>query len=101
MLDNFSPQSYTSIGRAHNGIRIGRSRSLGGTTNLWGGQLAEFQPVDFAGRQKERGVMYVRALSDQQTITEKPGHRPSSNPETLHTRFVPRLSVRWPGLDRW
>jgi len=38
------------VGRAHSGIRIGRSRSLGGTTNLWGGQLVEFQPIDFNGR---------------------------------------------------
>jgi choline dehydrogenase-like flavoprotein len=50
VLDSFDPESYRSVGRKHEGIRIGRSRSLGGTTNLWGGQLAEFQPVDFVGR---------------------------------------------------
>ncbi len=49
-LGNFDEGSYTSIGRPHSGIRIGRSRSLGGTTNLWGGQLVEFQPIDFTGR---------------------------------------------------
>ena len=49
-LDSFSPGSYSTVGRKHDGIRIGRSRSLGGTTNLWGGQLVEFQPVDFRGR---------------------------------------------------
>jgi hypothetical protein len=49
-LDSFSPDSYSSIGLPHDGIRLGRSRSLGGTTNLWGGQLVEFQPVDFNGR---------------------------------------------------
>jgi len=49
-LGNFSPESYASVGVSHSGIRISRSRSLGGTTNLWGGQLVEFQPVDFAGR---------------------------------------------------
>ena len=49
-LGNFDEGSYTSIGRPHSGIRIGRSRSLGGTTNLWGGQLVEFQPIDFNGR---------------------------------------------------
>src|SRR5438067_6608979 len=49
-LGNFDDGSYTSIGRPHSGIRIGRSRSLGGTTNLWGGQLVEFQPLDFNGR---------------------------------------------------
>lgn len=49
-LDGFAPQSYASVGKPHEGIRLGRSRSLGGTSNLWGGQLVEFQPIDFAGR---------------------------------------------------
>lgn len=49
-LGSFGVDSYTSIGRSHSGIKIGRSRSLGGTTNLWGGQLVEFQPIDFNGR---------------------------------------------------
>ena len=49
-LGNFDPVTYDSIGKTHEGIRIGRSKSLGGTSNLWGGQLVEFQPVDFQGR---------------------------------------------------
>jgi choline dehydrogenase-like flavoprotein len=49
-LGAFDPDAYTSIGRPHSGISQGRSRCLGGTTNLWGGQLVEFQPIDFAGR---------------------------------------------------
>jgi choline dehydrogenase-like flavoprotein len=50
-LGNFSADSYSSVGREHTGIRIGRSRSLGGTSNLWGGQLVQFQPIDFSGRE--------------------------------------------------
>ena len=49
-LGNFSPDSFRSDGLKHEGIRTGRSRSLGGTSNLWGGQLVEYQPVDFRGR---------------------------------------------------
>lgn len=49
-LGGFAPESYASVGVRHDGISIARSRSLGGTTNLWGGQMVEFQPVDFAGR---------------------------------------------------
>jgi choline dehydrogenase-like flavoprotein len=49
-LGSFADDSYTSVGRAHSGIKLGRSRTLGGTTNLWGGQLVEFQPIDFDGR---------------------------------------------------
>ena len=50
-LGNFAPETYDSVGKSHEGIRIGRSKSLGGTSNLWGGQLVEFQPVDFLGRE--------------------------------------------------
>jgi len=49
-LGNFDADTYSSVGFKHEGISIGRSKSLGGTSNLWGGQLVEFQPVDFEGR---------------------------------------------------
>lgn len=49
-LSRFGAETYTSVGRSHTGIRLGRARNLGGTTSLWGGQLVEFQPIDFAGR---------------------------------------------------
>ena len=50
LLGSFEADSYACVGRPHSGIKIGRSRSLGGTTNLWGGQLVEFQPIDLNGR---------------------------------------------------
>lgn len=49
-LGRFAADSYTVAGRPHAGIRLGRARTLGGTTTLWGGQLVEFQPHDFNGR---------------------------------------------------
>lgn len=49
-LGGFAAESYASLGVPHDGISVARSRSLGGTTNLWGGQLVEFQPADFNGR---------------------------------------------------
>ncbi len=49
-LGSFSEDSYRLVGRPHQGARNGRSRSIGGTSNLWGGQLVEFQPADFHGR---------------------------------------------------
>ncbi|HTC64313.1 MAG TPA: GMC oxidoreductase [Candidatus Saccharimonadales bacterium] len=49
-LGGFAAESFSSIGVPHDGISVARSRSLGGTTNLWGGQLVEFQPADFNGR---------------------------------------------------
>lgn len=50
-LGGFDGESYASVGTKSDGLKLGRSRSLGGTTNLWGGQLVEFQPVDFEGRE--------------------------------------------------
>lgn len=49
-LGGFAANSYALLGRSHHGIQIGRSRSLGGTTNLWGGQLVEFMPADLQER---------------------------------------------------
>jgi choline dehydrogenase-like flavoprotein len=49
-LGNFAAEAFESVGFPHRGIKIGRSKSLGGTSNLWGGQLVEFQRADFAGR---------------------------------------------------
>lgn len=49
-LGNFDSDTYENTGFPHQGISIGRSKSLGGTSNLWGGQLVEFQRADFAGR---------------------------------------------------
>lgn len=49
-LGGFDSQSFENTGRKHDGIRISRSKSLGGTTNLWGGQLVEFMPCDFVPR---------------------------------------------------
>ncbi len=39
------------IGRAHTGISVARGRALGGTSNLWGGQLTGFVPSDFEARE--------------------------------------------------
>ena len=41
-------QTATSIGRPHNGVSLGRAFGLGGTSVLWGGQLAEFELPDLA-----------------------------------------------------
>jgi choline dehydrogenase-like flavoprotein len=49
-LGKYGTDTFQSLGKAHTGIRLGRSRNLGGTSSLWGGQLVEFSPIDFAGR---------------------------------------------------
>lgn len=35
-----------SVGKSHDGVRFGRAVGLGGTSALWGGQLAEFVEAD-------------------------------------------------------
>ncbi|QDU58476.1 choline dehydrogenase [Aeoliella mucimassa] len=50
ILSSFASNAYRTEGREHNGIRLGRSVALGGTTNLWGGQLVEFEALDFESR---------------------------------------------------
>ena len=50
ILGNFPSNSFRSVGHKHDGIRLGRSVALGGTSNLWGGQLVEFESLDFEDR---------------------------------------------------
>ena len=40
---------------AHRGLHDGRVRALGGTTNLWGGQILELDALDFAQRSWVQG----------------------------------------------
>jgi choline dehydrogenase-like flavoprotein len=42
----FENDSFENIGHLNNGISIGRTQGYGGTSNLWGGQLAEFVSDD-------------------------------------------------------
>jgi hypothetical protein len=46
-FDSFEDKEFLNIGKKHAGISIGRAKGLGGTSNLWGGQLALFTPKDF------------------------------------------------------
>ena len=41
-----SAQTALSLGKAHKGLTLGRAFGLGGTSTLWGGQLAEFDAFD-------------------------------------------------------
>src|SRR5262249_13368712 len=39
-------ETAESCGRPNNGVLLGRASGLGGTSVLWGGQLAEFEEPD-------------------------------------------------------
>ena len=92
-LGSFDADSYTSIGRPHSGIKIGRSRSLGGTTNLWGGQLVEFQPIDFDGRDWLPGSKW--AVSYEEIA---PYYKPTYLDLGIPQQFISDESV-WRGLS--
>jgi choline dehydrogenase-like flavoprotein len=42
----YNGETAESVGRRHNGVLLGRAMGLGGTSVLWGGQLAEFEEAD-------------------------------------------------------
>jgi|ERR1035437_1540462 choline dehydrogenase-like flavoprotein len=41
-IQSFHSNEYKSIGHSLDGVSIGRTKGIGGTSNLWGGQLTEF-----------------------------------------------------------
>ncbi len=45
-VQSFSQDEYENVGHSHSGLSIGRAKGIGGTTNLWGGQLTQFLPID-------------------------------------------------------
>jgi choline dehydrogenase-like flavoprotein len=47
---SFGQDEYKNLGHAHAGIAIGRAKGIGGTTNLWGGQLTQFLPIDIESK---------------------------------------------------
>ena len=40
-------KNSVTVGKPHYGTQHGRASGIGGTSGLWGGQLAEFEPYDF------------------------------------------------------
>ena len=41
-IDFFDNTEFKNIGLNHAGVKYGRAKGIGGTTNLWGGQFTEF-----------------------------------------------------------
>ena len=52
-------QTAASLGKPHNGVMLGRAFGLGGTSVLWGGQLAEFEPADLAQNDTHWPLNYI------------------------------------------
>jgi choline dehydrogenase-like flavoprotein len=52
-------QTAASRGKPHNGVMLGRAFGLGGTSVLWGGQLAEFEAADLVRNGSEWPLSYT------------------------------------------
>lgn len=97
-------------GQVYRGATAGRTRGLGGTSQIWGGALIPFLPVDFAGR-PEIGLQawpindatlqpYIGQI--EQLFRVVPGHYEKGAdvpPATKGNAFVPRLA-KWPHFSR-
>lgn len=55
---NRNGDTAESLGKQHNGVLISRAAGLGGTSVLWGGQLAEFEEGDLARAGAEWPLAY-------------------------------------------
>lgn len=49
-LQSFNTDEFSTIGQHHAGVSIGRTKAIGGTSNLWGGQLAKFIEHDIESK---------------------------------------------------
>ena len=53
-----SAQTAVSLGKVQKGLTLGRAFGLGGTSTLWGGQLAEFDAFDLTVQGREWPIEY-------------------------------------------
>jgi len=49
-VQSFGQDEFVNLGHDHTGLSIGRAKGIGGTTNLWGGQLTQFLPIDIESK---------------------------------------------------
>jgi len=49
-IESFKNNEFVVTGQPHSGSLIGRTKGIGGTSNLWGGQLSEFIPADIENK---------------------------------------------------
>ena len=83
----------TNLGKPHNGVAIGRAFGIGGTTTLWGGQLAEFQEQDFVQPARTWPIRYQELSKYYSEV-----YRALGVPAAPHTEAVQQaLGIDWIG----
>jgi choline dehydrogenase-like flavoprotein len=93
-----------SIGKRHEGVHLGRATGLGGTSSLWGGQLAEFSEADL----RRDDVTWPISFTELQTYYRRIYERLEiGNPESVeyyrkefggendHTESIERFFTYW------
>lgn len=80
--ESFGDDEYATTGFRHTGIAIGRAKGIGGTTNLWGGQLAEFLPVDVESKENFGQPNWVIDWQELRKYYDKTYHKLGFDGET-------------------
>lgn len=94
----------TSVGKPHVGVHLGRAAGLGGTSSLWGGELAEFSqadlerpdavwPLSYEELQKHYRVVYQRLAIGSPASTAF--YRQKFGSETEEPESVERFFTYW------
>ncbi|HVA80404.1 MAG TPA: GMC oxidoreductase [Candidatus Binataceae bacterium] len=93
-----------SVGRSHAGVSLGRAAGLGGTSTLWGGQLAEFEPWDMERADAPWPISYPELARHYATVYQRLGigspagdavYRQKLGGETAQVESIQRFFTHW------
>jgi choline dehydrogenase-like flavoprotein len=93
-----------SVGKPHEGVRIGRAAGLGGTSTLWGGQLAEFEPWDLERADAPWPISYPELARHYAAVYRRLGigdpagnavYRQKLGGETAQLESIERFFTHW------
>ena len=100
----FNSYLSESKGKKHSGTLNGRASGVGGTSHLWGGQLAEFERLDFEGDSSGWPLDYEEMLSYYNKVYAQLGMRGIQSNETYDKAYgkltdvnkkIVRTYTRW------
>ena len=93
-------QIARSIGKDHKGLALGRAFGLGGTSTMWGGQLAEFDELDLMVPGKEWPIMYSELRSWYEHVYDFFGITPRDTIQTYRAEFGNEIESD-PNIERF
>jgi hypothetical protein len=93
-------QTALSIGKDHKGVAFGRAFGLGGTSAMWGGQLAEFDQLDLMVPGREWPITYSELRSWYEHVYEFFGITPRDTIDNYRARFGNEIESD-PSIERF